>query len=108
MVNRSVKRSRYRKSFSSPKSRFRIGVPCRMFKPELPNLPMGTDWLQRGVAAGHPGTTNADASKKRLTARPDDRLPLPTRSGMPPMVPVPEGSKPEKDGVKYWPDCETA
>ena len=78
-----------------------------MFKPELPHLPNGAGLLQTGVDAGQPGMANAVASKAWFTFQ-LEILPLPIRSGMPPIVPVPEGSKPENVGVKYWPSCITA
>ena len=59
IVNRSTIRSRIFISFKSPKSRLRIGMPERMLKPELPNLPMGAALLHTGVAGGQPGTANA-------------------------------------------------
>src|ERR1041385_7783957 len=79
-----------------------------MLYPELPKRPTGAGLGHSGFAAGHPGTTNAEASKKCRSFRESGILPLPTRSGTPPMVPVPEGSEAENDGVKYCPDCITA
>src|ERR1051326_8756369 len=84
-----------------------MGGPWRMFKPELPNLATGAGFVQSGVVAGQPGIANAEGSKKWLTVQ-CSRFPLPMRSGSPPIVPVPDGSKPENEGAKYWPSCATA
>src|ERR1044071_7434423 len=107
-VKRRVKRSAYRNSFSRPKSRLRMGGPETILNPVLPKRPRGAAGVHSGFVAGHPGTAKAEASNSCLTPRPDERLPSPMRSGAPPMVPVPEGSEPEKDGVKYCPDWATA
>src|SRR5262245_22850167 len=64
-----------------------------MFLPELPNFPLFTG-----------GRVNADASNHRLMLRSEDaRFPLRTRSGVPPMVLVFDGSVPAKAGVRYSP-----
>src|SRR5690348_13552149 len=107
MVKRRVNRSAAFHSFNTAKSSVRIGGPDRTFKPELPKRPIGAGGVHRGAVAGQPGTTNALVSNQRLTLFPDDRLPSAMRSGRPPIVPVPEGSYPAKDGAKYWPVCNT-
>src|SRR5690242_10161662 len=107
MLKRKRKRSRTRKSLTTPKSRLRIGGPARMLNPELPKRPTLSGLEHTGVVAGQPGMAKALASNQWATERPEERLPSPTRSGTPPMVLVLETSKLVNDGVKYWPDCTT-
>lgn len=98
MLNRKVRRWRYLKSFSAAKSRLRTGDPYRTFNPELLHRPNWTGLLQTGFVAGQPGTANAVGSNAWLTV-PFEMLPLPMWSGITPMAPAPEGSKPENVGV---------
>src|SRR5262249_36647095 len=65
----------------------------RMFLPELPNRPFG-------------GAPKAEASNQRSIVRwLVGRLPLPIRSGIPPIVCVLEGSEPANVGVMNSPVC---
>src|SRR5690242_15452305 len=109
MVIRNCTRffSRIWKFFITPKSMLKTRGPVRMFKPLLPNRPTFTGLGHTGRLSGQPGISKALVSNQRLTDRLEERLPLAMRSGRPPIVLVLDGSKPENDGVKNWPDCAT-
>src|SRR5690349_15295316 len=78
--------------------------------PALPVRPTGAGLVQTGVLSGQPGILKAAGLNHPLIVDPlaGYRLTPGTTSGRPPKVLVFEGSKPEKDGVKYWPDCHRA
>ena len=79
-------------------------------RPASPVRPIAAGLGQTGLLSGQPGILNAAGLNQLLIVEPPDgyRLTPGTTSGRPPSVLVFEGSKPEKEGVKNWPDCHIA
>src|SRR5580700_3967886 len=106
------------KSFMAEKSKFTTSGPSTVFTPALPKRPTSAGFLHTGLPAGQPGIAKAAGLNHSLSVGPPAgvtgtprttsgrAIKLVVEAG--PKLLVLDVSKPEKVGVKNWPENNSA